>query len=167
MIQTATRQEKRVFLENKSKFMLVHSSSGHKHALKEVLTDSVVMSKLVNTKATSEVTALNDFYQMLKTDQSRAFYGFKHVKTAADACAIDTLLITDALFRSRNLEERKQYVELVDQVKDNQGIVRIFSSLHVSGEQLNQLSGVAAILRFPIPEPVTDDESNSSEDDDN
>ncbi|RTG83846.1 protein pelota [Schistosoma bovis] len=167
MIQTATRQEKRVFLENKSKFMLVHSSSGHKHALKEVLTDSVVMSKLVNTKATSEVTALNDFYQMLKTDQSRAFYGYKHVKTAADACAIDTLLITDALFRSRNLEERKQYVELVDQVKDNQGIVRIFSSLHVSGEQLNQLSGVAAILRFPIPEPVTDDESNSSEDDDN
>ncbi|CAH8536650.1 unnamed protein product [Schistosoma rodhaini] len=167
MIQTATRQEKRVFLENKSKFMLVHSSSGHKHALKEVLTDSVVMSKLVNTKATSEVTALNDFYQMLKTDQSRAFYGYKHVKTAADACAIDTLLITDALFRSRNLNERKQYVELVDQVKDNQGIVRIFSSLHVSGEQLNQLSGVAAILRFPIPEPVTDDESNSSEDDDN
>ncbi|CAH8496746.1 unnamed protein product [Schistosoma guineensis] len=76
MIQTATRQEKRVFLENKSKFMLVHSSSGHKHALKEVLTDSVVMSKLVNTKATSEVTALNDFYQMLKTDQSRAFYGY-------------------------------------------------------------------------------------------
>ncbi|KAK4469228.1 hypothetical protein MN116_006573 [Schistosoma mekongi] len=165
MIQTATRQEKRVFLDNKSKFMLVHSSSGHKHALKEVLTDSIVMSKLVNTKATSEVTALNDFYQMLKTDQSRAFYGYKHVKTAADAYAIDTLLITDALFRSRNLSERRKYVELVDQVKDNQGTVRIFSSLHVSGEQLNQLSGVAAILRFPIPEPVSDDESGSSEED--
>ncbi|CAH8837577.1 unnamed protein product [Trichobilharzia szidati] len=163
MIQTATRQEKRVFLENKSKFMLVHSSSGHKHALKEVLTDSVVMSKLANTKATSEVTALNDFYQMLKVDQSRAFYGYKHVKTAAEAFAIDTLLVSDALFRSRNLEERKRYVELVDQVKENQGTVRIFSSLHISGEQLNQLSGVAAILRFPIPEPVTDDESDNSD----
>nr|CAH8838040.1 unnamed protein product [Trichobilharzia regenti] len=163
MIQTATRQEKRVFLENKSKFMLVHSSSGHKHALKEVLTDSVVMSKLANTKATSEVTALNDFYQMLKVDQSRAFYGYKHVKTAAEAFAIDTLLVSDALFRSRNLEERKRYVELVDQVKENQGTVRIFSSLHISGEQLNQLSGVAAILRFPIPEPVTDDESDDSD----
>ncbi|CAH8837579.1 unnamed protein product [Trichobilharzia szidati] len=138
MIQTATRQEKRVFLENKSKFMLVHSSSGHKHALKEVLTDSVVMSKLANTKATSEVTALNDFYQMLKVDQSRAFYGYKHVKTAAEAFAIDTLLVSDALFRSRNLEERKRYVELVDQVKENQGTVRIFSSLHISGE-LSQL----------------------------
>ncbi|CAH8494110.1 unnamed protein product [Heterobilharzia americana] len=167
VIQTATRQEKRVFLENKSKFMLVHSSSGHKHALKEVLTDPIVMSKLANTKATSEVTALNDFYQMLKMDQSRAFYGYKHVKTACDACAIDTLLVSDALFRSRNLDERKRYVELVDQVKDNQGTVRIFSSLHVSGEQLNQLTGVAAILRFPIPEPVTDESDSSQDDGDN
>ena len=68
-------EEKRVFLENKSKFMLVHSSSGHKHALKEILVDPVVLSKVANTKAAGEITALNDFYQMLKVDSSRAFYG--------------------------------------------------------------------------------------------
>ncbi len=28
----------------------------------------------------------------------------------------------------------------------------MFSSMHVSGEQLNLLSGVAAILRFPMPD---------------
>ena len=28
----------------------------------------------------------------------------------------------------------------------------MFSAAHVSGEQLNQLSGVAAVLRFPLPE---------------
>ena len=28
----------------------------------------------------------------------------------------------------------------------------MFSSLHVSGEQLSLLSGVAAILRYPLPE---------------
>ncbi|VDQ15331.1 unnamed protein product [Trichobilharzia regenti] len=44
-------------------------------------------------------------------------------------------MVSDALFRSRNLEERKRYVELVDQVKENQGTVRIFSSLHISGER--------------------------------
>ncbi|KAF6773545.1 hypothetical protein AHF37_07301 [Paragonimus kellicotti] len=155
-------KDKRVFLENKSKFVLVHSSSGHKHALKEVLADANILSKLANTKAATEVTALNDFYQMLKVDQSRAFYGYKHVKTAADAFAIDTLLVSDALFRSRDLEERRRYVALVDSVKEDQGTVRIFSSLHVSGEQLNQLSGVAAILRFPIPEPTSESDSDSS-----
>lgn len=28
----------------------------------------------------------------------------------------------------------------------------IFSSMHVSGEQLKQLSGIAALLRFPLPD---------------
>ena len=28
----------------------------------------------------------------------------------------------------------------------------IFSAMHVSGEQLNQLTGIAAILRFPLPD---------------
>lgn len=32
------------------------------------------------------------------------------------------------------------------------GEALVFSSLHVSGEQLNQLSGIAALLRFPLPE---------------
>lgn len=75
MCQQATKEEKRVLLDNKSKFTLIHSSSGHKHALKEILTDPIVMSKIANTKAAGEINALNDFYQMLKTDPSRAFYG--------------------------------------------------------------------------------------------
>ena len=29
---------------------------------------------------------------------------------------------------------------------------RVFSSSHVTGEQLGKLTGVAAILRFPLPE---------------
>ena len=37
-------------MENKSKFLLVHSSSGHKQALKEVLSDPVVTAKLADTK---------------------------------------------------------------------------------------------------------------------
>ncbi|KAL7062249.1 hypothetical protein AAHC03_0392 [Spirometra sp. Aus1] len=166
LFQMATKEEKRVFLDNKGKFMLVHSSSGHKHALKEVLSDPLVLSKISNTKAAAEITALNDFYQMLKVDSSRAFYGVKHVEAAVEAFAVETLLISDALFRSKDLAARKRFVGLVDSVKENQGNVRIFSSLHVSGEQLNQLSGIAAILRFPIPEPESDDEDSDEEQED-
>ncbi|CAG2121638.1 unnamed protein product, partial [Medioppia subpectinata] len=56
-------------------------------------------------------------------------------------------------------------VRLVDSVRENGGEVRLFSSLHVSGEQLDQLTGVAAILRFPMQdledEPYEDDDSSS------
>lgn len=32
------------------------------------------------------------------------------------------------------------------------GEVHIFSGMHASGEQLNQLTGIAAVLRFPLPD---------------
>lgn len=32
------------------------------------------------------------------------------------------------------------------------GEVHVFSGMHASGEQLNQLTGIAAILRFPLPD---------------
>ena len=40
----------KVLLENKSKFLLVHSSSGHKQVLKEILSDPAVASRLADTK---------------------------------------------------------------------------------------------------------------------
>lgn len=62
-------------------------------------------------------------------------YSLKHVERANEAEAIDTLLISDSLFRSKELSERKRYVSIVDKVRENSGQVKIFSSLHVSGER--------------------------------
>lgn len=59
----------------------------------------------------------------------------KHVEAAIESEAVDTLLICDSLFRSQNLAERKRYVKIVDSVREGSGTVRIFSSLHVSGER--------------------------------
>lgn len=41
LMEQAVRQDDKLLLENKSKFLLCHSSSGHKHALDEVLNDAV------------------------------------------------------------------------------------------------------------------------------
>ena len=46
----AVKQDIKVLLENKPKFLLVHSSSGHKQALKEVLTHPSVTARLADTK---------------------------------------------------------------------------------------------------------------------
>ena len=53
---------------------------------------------------------------------------------------------------------RKKYVRLVESAKENGCEVKIFSSMHVSGESLGQLSGIAAILRFPMPEIEEEEE---------
>lgn len=99
MIQQAVKTDNKVLLENKSKFMLVHSSSGFKHSLREVLQDPAVIAKMSDTKAAGEVKILESFYTMLQTEPTKAFYGKKHVMRAAEAQAIETLLISDNLFR--------------------------------------------------------------------
>jgi len=163
MFSQAIKLEQKVITENKSKFILVHSSSGFKHSLQEVLSDPAISSRLSDTKATSEVRALQSFYAMLQNEPDRAFYGIDHVERANEMLAIETLMVTDDLFRSTDLTTRKRFVNLVESVRDNNGDAKIFSSLHVSGEQLSLLSGVAAILRFPLPD-LLDDMFNSDDD---
>ncbi|VDN08489.1 unnamed protein product [Thelazia callipaeda] len=176
----ADKHGNKIILESRSKFLLAHASSGFKHALKEVLLDPCVAARLADTKAQSEVKALNMFYELMATDAARAFYGYKHVKMANEHSAIDTLMLSDSLFRSNDIQLRKKFVELVDSVKAQasfekklvlvitrifQGVtVLIFSSMHVSGEQLSALSGVAAILRFPLHE-LEDEEMSDNEED--
>ena len=65
---------------------------------------------------------------------------------------IDKLLLTDSLFRNRDVEVRRRYTALVESVREAGGEVYVFSAMHASGEQLQKLTGIAAVLRFPLPE---------------
>lgn len=77
------------------------------------------------------------------------------------------LLISDEPFRAGDPKVRKRYVLLVEGVQEKRGEVLIFSCLHESGQRtyrgidetivlmlvstkLNQISGIVAILTFPL-----------------
>ncbi|KAH7290902.1 hypothetical protein KP509_30G068600 [Ceratopteris richardii] len=129
MFSEATKRELRVIIENKSKIVLVHASSGYKHALKEVLSAPSVMNLIMDTKAAKEVKALKEFFDMLSNDPLRAIYGPKEVEIAHDRLAIQTLLLSDELFRNADIPTRRKYVDLTDSVKSSGGDVHIFSSI--------------------------------------
>ena len=152
ILAESVRREDSPFIENKHKFILCRASSGHKHAIEELFQDPTVMAQMANTRMAKEVEILNKFMRMIDTNPDQAQYGYTHVLKANEQGAVDSLLVTDELFRSSDITTRKKYVSLVEQVRDNGGKVYIFSSLHVSGTQLQQVSGVAAILRFPMPD---------------
>ncbi|GIL62954.1 hypothetical protein Vafri_17101 [Volvox africanus] len=148
----AVRREVRPLVENKDKVVLASASTAYKHSLKEVLSCPGIAARIKDTKAAREVAALQDFFDLLSTDSSRAFYGPGHVFAAAELGAIQVLLISDSLFRINHVEKRRKYADLVEGVREAGGEALIFSAMHISGEQLSQLSGIAAILRFPLPE---------------
>ena len=52
--------------------------------------------------------------------------------------------------RSLDVKERKKYINLVEEVKDNGGSVQIFVTGTEKEKELAKLSGVAAILNFSV-----------------
>ena len=80
--------------------------------------------------------------------------------------AIETLLISDKLFRSKDLDKRKYYVRLHDKgVRDGLNVV-VFSSMSPSGIRLSNMTGIAAILRFVMPglDDISEDEGSLDSD---
>lgn len=117
-----------------------------------MMSDPGILSRMQDTKVAKETEVLNRFMRTMESDPDRAYYGYDHVASAHEQLAIDSLMVTDELFRSADLKTRRKYVKLVESVRENGGQVHIFSSMHVSGQQLQQVSGVAALLRFPLPD---------------
>ncbi|KAM0826572.1 hypothetical protein ACQ4PT_068778 [Festuca glaucescens] len=110
------------------------------------------MVLIKDTKAAQDVPAMQEFYDMITKDSDRACYGPKHVEFANERLAIKALLLTDTWFRSPDVAARCKYVDMAESVKKLGGTVRVFSSMNVSGHQLEQVTGIAAVLRFPLPD---------------
>ncbi|KAN0069489.1 eRF1 domain 1 domain containing protein [Elaphomyces granulatus] len=137
--------------------VVVHSASGHMHALSEVLQSSTVKSLLSDTKYARETRLMDEFLEHLRKDTNRATYGPREVESAVNQGAVGRgggiLIISNRLFRAQDIAERKRWVALVDRVRDVEGgDARILSSDHESGKRLDGLGGVAALLTFPITE---------------
>lgn len=82
--------------------------------------------------------------------EDKVTYGPKSVQKALKEMAVETLLISDKLFRSKDVEKRKFYVNMHDHAKRDGLNVVVFGSTSAAGTRLNDLTGIAAILRFEM-----------------
>lgn len=113
--------------------------------------NQAVQNKVKDFSTFQESIQLDKFFQILGQDADKVCYGIKSVEFSLDSQAIEVLLISDKLFRSKNVGTRKQYVGLVERAEKGGVKTIIFSSTNPSGERLENLSGVAAMLRYPLP----------------
>ncbi|KAJ6021814.1 hypothetical protein N7540_007318 [Penicillium herquei] len=151
---------------------VVHSASGHMNSLSEVLQSPAVKTLLADTKYARETRLMDEFLDQLRKETNKATYGPREVESAVDQGAVGrgggVLIVSNKLFRSQNIAERKRWVSLVDRVRDVEGgEVRILSSDHESGRRLEGLGGIAALLTFPVieEEDVSDSGDDNADDD--
>ncbi|WLF76518.1 Translation factor pelota [Lodderomyces elongisporus] len=145
-------------LSNKSKILVAHCSTGYLQGLEEVLEDPQSQKKLADTKFFEESEVLSKFQRALNEDDGRAWYGLEEIQKALQMDAVRFLMISDQLFQNDDIEVRRMYIDLSEQAKALGAKVYIFSSLHESGIQLNQLTGIAALLKYPVPDLDESDE---------
>lgn len=152
-------------LVKRKAFVVVHSSSGHLHSLNEVLKSPEVMARLKDTKYMRETSLMDSFYDLLRKDDGRAWYGPNECEMAVEKGAVGrgggVLMISNNLFRSQDIATRRRWVRLVDQVREVEGgEVRVLSGDHESGRRLEGLGGIAAILTFPVDDMGGEDDED-------
>ncbi|UNI22911.1 Translation factor pelota [Purpureocillium takamizusanense] len=145
---------------------VIHTNSGHLHSLNEVLKSPEVLAKMRDMVYAKETQYMDQFFDMLKLDDGRAWYGARAVEKAVADGAVGpgggVLLVNNSLFRSDDLETRKKYVGLVDKVQLDGGEARILSSDHESGQRLKLMGDIAATLNYPMLD-LDDDEEEEEE----
>lgn len=163
ILATATRTGNKPLLAQKSNFVVAHAASGYLHSLNEVLQAPEVLARLKDTKYARESKLMKEFMDLLYKDDGKAAYGPREVEQAVEKGAVGrgggVLLISDSLFRAQDVATRRRWVGLVDGVRETEGgEVRVLSSTHESGKQLEGLGGIAAILTFPLEYLEEDEE---------
>ncbi|KAI5860490.1 hypothetical protein GGS23DRAFT_599308 [Durotheca rogersii] len=145
---------------------VVHSSSGHLHSLNEILKSAEVTATMKDMKFSKETRFMDEFFEKLRRDDGRAWYGVAPVERAVREGAVGrgggVLLVNNSLFRSMDIATRKKYVAMVDKVKEDGGEARILSSDHESGQRLEALGGIAAVLTYPMPDLDEDEDEDAA-----
>ena len=67
---------------------VIHANSGHLHSLNEVLKSPEVLAKMKDMKFSREAQYVENFFDLLKLDDGRAWYGSKAVEKAVEDGAV-------------------------------------------------------------------------------
>jgi protein pelota len=137
------------FLEEKQKeiakkSILESTGAGGRSGIHEILKKGTVEKLTAENRIAHEMSAIEEIFQEIAKSSSKIAYGKNQVIAAANAGAIEKLLVLDKVIRSENLEK------IMDLVENMAGEVMVISSEHEGGKQLESLGGLAAALRYSI-----------------
>ncbi len=116
--------------------------------INEVMKRPEVESALRDEQIIEEVNIVEQVFSEISKDRNAA-YGLEQVKKAAEAGAVDTVVISDDLIiKTRNEGCYGEVEAILKQVDSCSGKVEIISSEHNGGKKLDGIGGIAALTRY-------------------
>jgi len=118
-----------------------HTGQSGMAGINELIKTGIGASILKESSVGVEMEAVEKLMAEIGKD-GLATYGPVEIKNAADAGAVDTILILDLKLREENLDD------LIRTVEAQQGKVLVVSGQHDAGKELAALGGMGALLRY-------------------
>jgi protein pelota len=130
----------------------VDTSSVGDRGVHEVLKRGAVEEVQAETRITREAELIDELTRQI-AEGATAAYGIEETAEAAEFGAVERLLILDERLREERGEGgdwEADVNELITTVEQKGGEVTVFSSEFAPGDQLRNLGGVAALLRYRL-----------------
>ena len=130
-------------IDNKKHIVQATVGSVGENAIQEILKRDEIKQALSQQRIAQESKSVEELFASMQKGEPVA-YGLKEVSSAVEAGAVKTLLIADTF-----LQEHREVDTLMKNV-ERSGEIMLISAEHEQGQRLHNLSGIAALLRFPI-----------------
>ncbi len=117
---------------------------------KEILYRGVISTAIKGIRLETETKLVDDIITHVAKDDGLGTYGDKEVAKAVQYGAVEVLLITDKKLREGDDKQRRWMDKLIRDTEKTRGSFHIVSSDHPAGDQLQNLGGIAAVLRFRV-----------------
>jgi len=149
---TSNNKNYEIIRKNLNKFVYVHSSSGYKQAIQEILAKPEILTQIKNTKASDDILVMENLNNVLAKDMERVIFGLKSIMIAYEKDAIETLIVSDDYLRKISPTIRKEITTMMRGLKEKKREIVKMSSMHYTGEKINSFGGIIAILKYVLDE---------------
>ena len=116
----------------------------------EALRSGVLLKAAKQLRIVDETEVMEEVMKRLGKGEGTITYGLDAVKNAVNMGAVEKLVIADTTLRESGEEQRLHLEKLMREVEQRRGSISVVSTEHEAGEKLQALTGIAALLRFPI-----------------
>jgi protein pelota len=130
----------------------VDTSAAGDRGVHEVLARGALEDVRAETRIAEEAALIDELTERIRAEEP-VVYGPEAVERAAEYGAVETLLILDERLREERAGRGEWSIdadEVIQSVEQQGGDVTVFSAEFEPGQQLDSLSGIAALLRYRI-----------------
>ena len=101
-------------------------------------------------RVVDETEVMEEVMKRLGKGEGTITYGLEAVETAVSMGAVEKLVVADTVLRESDEEHRLHLEKLMRETEQRRGTITVVSTEHEAGEKLLALTGIAALLRFPM-----------------